>query len=85
MSAPTNGCGGCGHDFASLEVFDRHRVGVHTYTYSEGLKMEPMRDDGRRCLAADEMAERGWRQDAKGRWTDPKRARRAARRFQDAT
>ena len=24
--------------------------GKHAYTYSEGVKMEPMREDGRRCL-----------------------------------
>ena len=36
-----NLCRSCGCDFARVSAFDRHRVGVHEYTYSEGLKLEP--------------------------------------------
>jgi hypothetical protein len=35
---PLNECGACGHDFTSVELFDRHRVGKHAYMYSEGAK-----------------------------------------------
>lgn len=73
MSAPTNGCGACGEDFTSVKLFDRHRVGTHEYTSTEGLKMNPPREDGRRCLDPDEMRARGWGKDAKGRWQDPVR------------
>lgn len=71
MSAPTNGCGGCGADFTSVSLFDRHRVGTHAYTYSEGIKQDPPVEDGRRCLDADEMRGNGWGRDARGRWQDP--------------
>lgn len=65
-----NLCRGCGEDFASLTTFDRHRVGVHTYSYTEGLRMEPLREDGRRCLDMDEMRARGWTLDGRSRWRD---------------
>jgi hypothetical protein len=78
---PRNLCRSCGQDFNSVELFDRHRVGVHAYTYSEGIAMVPMREDGRRCLSLDEMTERGWRVDKHGRWLDPERASRAVRAF----
>jgi len=45
-----NFCSSCEEDFASVAAFDQHRAGKHAYTYSEGVKMEPMREDGRRCL-----------------------------------
>jgi hypothetical protein len=66
-----NLCRGCGEDFASVDLFDRHRVGVHAYTFSEGLRVEPPREDGRRCLAVAEMLERGWERNGRGGWTDP--------------
>jgi hypothetical protein len=50
-----NLCRSCGKDFSSLEAFDAHRVGKHAHTYSEGIALEPMREDGRRCLRTDEM------------------------------
>lgn len=81
---PKNGCGECGADFTSVSLFDRHRVGVHTYTHSEGLKMEPMRDDGRRCLDPDEMRAKGWGRDAKGRWHDPVTVAKARIAFSQA-
>jgi hypothetical protein len=54
-------CTSCGRDFVGDSLFDLHRVGVHDYTISEGLKLDPPREDGRRCLDADEMRKRGWR------------------------
>jgi hypothetical protein len=48
-----NECGACGQDFGSLELFDRHRRGVHEYTFQQG--MESGREDGRRCLDISEM------------------------------
>jgi hypothetical protein len=76
-----NTCRACGSDFTSLETFDAHRVGTHEYTFNEGLKFEPPVEDGRRCLNADEMREKGWAPDDKGRWVNTARAERARRAF----
>ena len=54
-------CTSCGCDFSGDSMFDRHRVGTHDYTYSEGLRFDPPVEDGRRCLRRDEMIEKGWR------------------------
>ena len=51
----SNYCTACGTDFGSVAAFDSHRVGVHDYTYSEGLLLKPPREDGRRCLSAREI------------------------------
>jgi hypothetical protein len=72
---PLNLCRACGNDFTSLELFDRHRVGVHNYDFS------PERPDGRRCRSAGEMNAKGWTVDAGGRWLDPARASRAQTKF----
>jgi hypothetical protein len=68
-----NLCRACNTDFASLTAFDKHRVGVHEYTWS------PDREDGRRCLIGDELLDAGMELDSKGRWrialTDAERAR----------
>ncbi len=74
-----NECGACRQDFSSVELFDRHRVGVHAYTFWEGLRMDIAVEDGRRCLDEDEMQEKGWRRNSLGRWFDPVRASRAER------
>jgi hypothetical protein len=66
-----NLCRSCKEDFASVDLFDRHRVGVHAYTFLEGVRMDPPRDDGRRFLAVAEMTERGWVRNGRGGWTDP--------------
>jgi len=58
---PLSYCTTCGRDFSGDRMFDRHRVGVHAYTLSEGLRMDPPREDGRRCLYPDEMLALGWR------------------------
>lgn len=68
----------CGEDFNSVELFDRHRVGTHAFTFLEGLRLDPPREDGRRCLDAAEMRELGWRLNGRGRWIDPARAFRGA-------
>lgn len=71
-----NVCSECGQDFAGVRDFDSHRVGVHGYTYWEGLRREPPRLNGRRCLAPQEMIEEGWAQNEFGRWVHPREARR---------
>ena len=71
-----NLCRSCRQDFGSVSAFDRHRVGRHAYTLSEGLELG--REDGRRCLDVDEMQATGMALDARGRWTitrDVERAR----------
>jgi hypothetical protein len=79
-----NLCRSCGCNFASVSAFDRHRVGVHEYTSSEGLKLEPPREDGRRCMDADELAEAGMERDEGGRWRIAADAERARRAFAEA-
>ena len=63
---PLNGCASCGRDFTSLASFDRHRVGRHAYTFDEGLRLDPPREDGRRCLDADELLAAGLERVAPG-------------------
>src|SRR5579883_2762651 len=74
-----NLCTVCGEDFASLAAFDRHRVGRHAYSYRQGLRREPPREDGRRCLDPDEMRKAGLERDGRGHWrialTDDERER----------
>jgi hypothetical protein len=78
-----NLCRSCGQDFSSVRAFDTHRVGKHAYTYPGGLAMDPMREDGRRCLRPDEFSAAGLRQNAKGRWELAQHADRARRAFRD--
>src|SRR5262245_45824910 len=65
-----NLCCACGQDFASVTLFDAHRVGKHQYAWS------PEQPDGRRCFGVDELEARGWTLDERGRWCDPARADR---------
>lgn len=72
----SNLCVSCGQDFGSLAAFSKHRVGDHSFTYSEGVCMTPMREDGRRCLTVDEIRdmrdEHGravFAQNNRGRWS----------------
>ena len=81
---PANGCRACGHDFAGLRYFDAHRVGKHEYTFSEGLRMEPPLEDGRRCLTVDEMRAMGWETNARGRWFSPTAAELTRQHFAEA-
>lgn len=71
-----NLCSACKNIFSSVEIFDRHRVGKHEYTYEEGLLVDA--DNGRRCLNVNEMQELGWKSDAQGYWYDPVRSARAS-------
>jgi hypothetical protein len=64
-----NLCCTCKLDFASVSAFDKHRIGKHGYTFAEGLRMDPPRDDGRRCMDADEMSDAGIDLDERGRWS----------------
>jgi len=50
-----NLCTACREDFGSVSAFDAHRVGVHEYTFDEGLLLTPPRDNGRRCLSFSEL------------------------------
>jgi hypothetical protein len=79
-----NLCVTCKTDFASVAAFDRHRIGVHEYTFAEGLEFEPSREDGRRCMDVDEMLAAGMEQDARGRWRIAADAERVALHFRDA-
>jgi hypothetical protein len=56
---PLNGCSTCGCDFASVSAFDRHRTAVRAYTYTEGLKLDPPVEDGRRCMDEAELLKAG--------------------------
>jgi hypothetical protein len=60
-----NLCTACGEDFASVSLFDAHRVGKHAYLYDQA------HPDGRRCLGTAEMNERGWTKNRWGRWSNP--------------
>lgn len=64
-----NLCRGCGRDFGSMRAFDKHRVGVHAYTFAEGMALEPPAEGGRRCLDEDELPEQGFVRNHWGRWT----------------
>ena len=66
-----NFCSSCRQDFGSVSAFDAHRIGKHAYTYPEGVAMEPMREDGRRCLRSSELTAAGWSQDGRRRWRQP--------------
>jgi hypothetical protein len=64
-----NVCAACGERFGAVRSFDRHRVGVHAFTYREGLAMDPRREDGRRCLSVPELELQGFVRNAFGAWT----------------
>jgi len=81
---PANGCSGCGQDFTSTSLFDRHRAGVYEYTLEQGLKLEPPLEDGRRCLDSDEMKAKGWELNDRGRWLDPVRLQASREAFAKA-
>lgn len=66
---PHNLCRSCSQDFGSIGGFDHHRVGEHDYTYSEGLQLDPPREDGRRCMTDEELLASGYVLDPEfGRW-----------------
>lgn len=76
-----NLCRSCNSDFSSVRLFDRHRIGTHEYLFSEGLNMEPPREDGRRCLDEEEMVALGWERNRLGRWSDPQAVEAARKSF----
>lgn len=63
-----NLCCECGLDFSSVSAFDCHRIGKPAYSFAEGLRMNPSREDGRRCRDNDEMVAAGLELDERGRW-----------------
>ena len=79
-----NLCAACRADFTSVRLFDAHRVGVHAYTFAEGLRLEPPVENGRRCLSEEEMLGKGWAQNEKGRWYDPAHVEQARQAFREA-
>ena len=81
MSAPRNQCGACQLDFASVAAFDRHRVGVHAYTLTEGLRLDPPREDGRHCLSSHELRDLGFVLTERGLWQDAEKAAAARAHF----
>jgi len=54
-------CRECGRDFAGDSYFDQHRVGLHDYTFLEGLDRDPPVENGRRCRETEELRELGLR------------------------
>lgn len=65
-----NQCAACELDFGSVGAFDAHRAEVHEYTYPEGLRMLPPREDGRRCLSEDELrASPRFSKNPRGAWS----------------
>jgi hypothetical protein len=81
---PANGCSGCRQDFASVDAFDRHRVGRYGFSYEEGLQFDIPREDGRRCMDESEMLAAGLELDDRGRWRVAASAKRARTHFQEA-
>ena len=79
-----NLCRTCGSDFSSVEAFDAHRIGSYAYTFDDGLQLEAPREDGRRCLATEELSSGGWTVDRAGRWVHPREARKRLSRGGDA-
>ena len=79
-----NICPSCEQDFSSVEAFDAHRVGTYAYTFDSGLRLDPPREDGRRCLRLDEMTGTGWVIDPRGRWVHPREYRRRVTRGGDS-
>ena len=75
---PLNGCTGCGQDFSSTLLFDRHRIGSYDYPWS------PDHEDGRRCLDEEEMEANGWELNERGRWVDPVRLQASREAFAKA-
>ena len=84
MGTPLNGCTGCGQDFTSTLLFDRHRVGAFESGNYEGNLADWTPELGRRCMDAEEMEWRGWTQDDNGRWIDPVRVQAARESFAKA-
>lgn len=83
MPRPLYECAACEQDFASLDMFDRHLVGDRQAGVYRGPLWDWETARGLRCLTVEEMIERGWERNRRGRWHDPRRAERARRRFRE--
>lgn len=70
-------------DFGSLGAFDAHRVGKHAYTSTEGLAMDPPREDGRRCLHVWELEAQGFALNGRGLWSIKRDLERARERLSE--
>jgi hypothetical protein len=81
---PANGCSGCGHDFTSTTLFDRHRIGAYEPGNYEGNLADWTPELGRRCLDEEEMEAKGWELDHRGRWVDPVRLQASREAFAQA-
>jgi hypothetical protein len=71
---PANLCSTCGQDFGSVSAFDAHRVGRYLQAGASeytGLLADWTPERGRRCLTVEELRERGWTRDSRGRWRRP--------------
>jgi hypothetical protein len=49
---PLNCCTGCGHDFTSTTLFDRHRIGDYAPGEFNGNLADWTPEVGRRCSAS---------------------------------
>jgi hypothetical protein len=69
-----NFCPACGKDFGSASAHAAHRLGDFPQTgpaeYTGSLA-DWAPEKGRRCLTTEELIERGWTRDARGRWRRP--------------
>lgn len=69
-------CRACGHSFASLSSFDKHRTGdFEKPIYRQKEDGTPVNDivgytkDTRRCMTVPEMLAAGMKQNERGWWT----------------
>lgn len=65
MEGAVNYCTACDEDFGSVSAFDAHRVGGHEFSFSSE------HPNGRRCLSIEELHQRAWSRDGRGRWRRP--------------
>jgi hypothetical protein len=74
-----NLCRGCGDDFSSVTLFDvTFTASAHEHLFdSKHL-------DGRRCVAASELAATGWTKNEHVQWSDPARIEQARMAFAEA-
>jgi hypothetical protein len=78
---PANGCTGCGQDFTSTVLFDRHRTGDYGPGEFKGNLADWSPELGRRCLDTEEMEAKGWELNDRGRWSDPVRVQASREAF----
>jgi hypothetical protein len=81
---PANGCTGCGQNFTSTSLFDRHRIGDYGPGEFKGNLADWTPELGRRCLDEEEMEAKGWELNERGRWVDPLRLQASREAFAKA-